>query len=506
MPELCNENGDNLDSDDENEDEWEEMEGENESVVCLFCPKQLETIDSGISHLKLEHDFDLGKLCLDQYSYIKMINYIRKVKPTPEALKKVDGTVPWENESFLQPGDYEPWLTFDIESFGSNSDDNNKGNGVQKKTSSKKGTITLTIDEYKEMTNRIDELENLLQISRNNFRTFLENELNSMNGKNNDTDIVKCDKDDSYFSTYSHFGIHYDMLSDTVRTNSYREAIMNNKDLFEDRVVLDVGCGTGILSIFASKAGAKMVYAIDQSEIIYHAMDIAESNGIKNVKFIKGRLEDIVLPVKEVDIIISEWMGYFLMFEGMLDSVIYARKNYLAPDGVLLPNRCNISIIGYGDVDRHNSFVNFWNDVYDFKMECMQTECLREVSVETCKPDYILTDSVVVCDLNLIKVDLDYSNFEYKFTVNVTKDGNLTSFVGYFDTFFQLPNPIMFSTSPSSKSTHWRQVVFYFKNPIPVKQGEEIKGVFVCRRGRKDIRGLNITIHVFGQTCEYILD
>lgn len=504
MPGLCNENGDNLESDDENEDAWEEMEGESESVVCLFCPKTLETVDSGVSHLKLEHDFDLGKLCLDQYSYIKMINYIRKVKPTPtpEDLKKIDSVLPWDDDSFLQPGEFEAWLTFDIESFGSNSDENKVN---QKKTSTKK-TITLTIDEYKEMTNRIDELENLLQLSRNNFRTFLENELNSMNGKNNGTDMVKSDKDESYFSTYSHFGIHYDMLSDSVRTNSYREAIMNNKHLFEGRVVLDVGCGTGILSIFASKAGAKMVYAIDQSEIIYHAMEIAESNGIKNVKFIKGRLEDIVLPVKEVDVIISEWMGYFLMFEGMLDSVIYARKNYLSPDGMLLPNRCNISIIGYGDVERHDSFVNFWNNVYDFKMECMQTECLREVSVETCKPDHILTDSVVVCDLNLMKVDLDYSNFEYKFTMNVTNDGKLTSFVGYFDTFFQLSNPVMFSTSPSAKSTHWRQVVFYFKNPIPVKQGDDIKGTFVCRRGRKDIRGLNISIHVFGQTCDYILD
>uniref|UniRef100_A0A336MBG4 type I protein arginine methyltransferase n=1 Tax=Culicoides sonorensis TaxID=179676 RepID=A0A336MBG4_CULSO len=506
MPGLCNENGDNVESDDD-EEGWEEMEGQNESVICLFCPKSLDTIDSGISHLLIEHDFDLGKLGLDQYSYIKMINYIRKLKPTANDVKKVIGNPPWEDDSFLKCGDFEPWLTFDIEFFGNNCEDSQENNQIK---STKKKTITLTVDEYKEMTNRIDELENLLQISRNNFRTFLENELNSMNGgvngKKNGVELANGANDESYFSTYSHFGIHYDMLSDSVRTNSYREAIMNNKNLFENKIVLDVGCGTGILSIFASKAGAKEVYAIDQSEIIYHAMDIAESNDIKNIKFIKGRLEDIVLPVEKVDVIISEWMGYFLMFEGMLDSVIYARKNYLNPDGMLLPNRCNISIVGYGDVERHNNFVNFWNNVYDFKMECMQTECLKEVSVETCKSEFILTDSVVVCDLDLMTVDLDYSNFEYKFTMKTTKDGSLTSFVGYFDTFFELQAPVMFSTSPSAKSTHWRQVVFYFKNPIPVKQGDKIEGTFVCRRGRKDIRGLNITIHVFGQTCDYILD
>ena len=40
------------------------------------------------------------------------------------------------------------------------------------------------------------------------------------------------------------------------------------------KVVLDVGCGTGILSMFAAKAGASHVIGIDQSEIIYQAMDI----------------------------------------------------------------------------------------------------------------------------------------------------------------------------------------------------------------------------------------
>lgn len=52
------------------------------------------------------------------------------------------------------------------------------------------------------------------------------------------------------------------------------------------------------------------------------------------VTLIKGRVEDVDLPVDKVDIIISEWMGYFLLFESMLDSVLYARDKYLQPDGV----------------------------------------------------------------------------------------------------------------------------------------------------------------------------
>ena len=73
---------------------------------------------------------------------------------------------------------------------------------------------------------------------------------------------------DYYFDSYAHFGIHEEMLKDEVRTISYRNAILRNKHLFEGKVVLDVGCGTGILSMFAAQAGARLVIGVDMSGII----------------------------------------------------------------------------------------------------------------------------------------------------------------------------------------------------------------------------------------------
>ena len=64
-------------------------------------------------------------------------------------------------------------------------------------------------------------------------------------------------------------------LQDKVRCESYRDFIFGNPEVFEDKIVLDIGCGTGILSLFAAKAGARHVISVDQSEIIYRAMDIA---------------------------------------------------------------------------------------------------------------------------------------------------------------------------------------------------------------------------------------
>lgn len=77
--------------------------------------------------------------------------------------------------------------------------------------------------------------------------------------------------------------IHETMLKDAVRTDAYRDFIYDNKGLFKDKVVLDVGCGTGILSMFCAKAGAKMVIAVDNSNVIQKARENVYKNGFENV-------------------------------------------------------------------------------------------------------------------------------------------------------------------------------------------------------------------------------
>lgn len=67
---------------------------------------------------------------------------------------------------------------------------------------------------------------------------------------------------DYYFDSYAHFGIHEEMLKDEVRTLTYRNAMYHNKHLFKGKVVLDVGCGTGILCMFAARAGAAKVIGV----------------------------------------------------------------------------------------------------------------------------------------------------------------------------------------------------------------------------------------------------
>ncbi len=102
---------------------------------------------------------------------------------------------------------------------------------------------------------------------------------------------------------------------------------------------MDIGCGTGILSIFAARAGAKHVYGIEFADIADYAKEIVKQNNLSDkVTIIKSKVEEAVLPVPKVDIIISEWMGYFLLYESMLDCVLYARDKWLNKDGYVIKN------------------------------------------------------------------------------------------------------------------------------------------------------------------------
>ncbi|VDN28191.1 unnamed protein product [Dibothriocephalus latus] len=128
---------------------------------------------------------------------------------------------------------------------------------------------------------------------------------------------------------------------------------MHNKHLVKDKIVLDVGCGTGILCLFAAKAGAKHVIGIECSNIIDHAREVINSNGMAHI-------EEVTLPdgIEKVDIIISEWMGYCLFYESMLNTVLYARDKWLAPGGLIMPDHATLYICAIEDRQYKDEKIN----------------------------------------------------------------------------------------------------------------------------------------------------
>ena len=168
------------------------------------------------------------------------------------------------------------------------------------------------------------------------------NKHNSKSGKSSKSSSV----DASYYTSYSSHTIHQSMLSDFHRTSTYKSSILLNASHFRGSTVVDVGCGTGVLSVFMHKlGGARKVYAIDNSDISIVASRIMEANGItsNDVAVINSPAEEVVIPEK-VDFVVSEWMGYGLMFESMLRDVIRVRDRWMKDTGSMWPNKVRVRV------------------------------------------------------------------------------------------------------------------------------------------------------------------
>ena len=134
---------------------------------------------------------------------------------------------------------------------------------------------------------------------------------------------------------YAEFEVHRTMIRDRVRTEAFRRAI--ESAVRPGDVVLDVGAGSGILSLFAARAGAARVYAVERTTVAVLAQVLAAANGAAEiVQVIHGDIMDVELPGR-VDVIVSEWLGGFGIDEGMLAPVIAARDRWLKPGGVMIP-------------------------------------------------------------------------------------------------------------------------------------------------------------------------
>lgn len=310
-----------------------------------------------------------------------------------------------------------------------------------------------------------------------------------------------ADKDSStsadyYVDSYSHFGIHEEMLKDRVRTNAYRAAILNNAHLFRGKTVLDVGCGTGILSLFAAKAGAAHVYGVDFSDIATQAQQIVNDNAMDTkITIIKAKVEDVVLPVESVDVIISEWMGYFLFYESMLDTVLFARDKWLKPDGVILPDKAALFLCGVEDGEYKQERIEFWSNVYGFDMSCIRNLAILEPLVEYVDANQINTDAHKVIELDLKTMKVEDVDFKAPFELTSFRNDYIHGLVAYFEVYFSsCHRPLKITTSPKAPTTHWKQTLFYFEDTIVICAGEAFKGEIACKQNEKNKRDLDIEI------------
>lgn len=306
-----------------------------------------------------------------------------------------------------------------------------------------------------------------------------------------------------YFDSYTDVSVHEEMIGDRVRTNTYRMAILKNSESIRGKVVLDVGAGTGILSVFCVQAGAKKVYAVEACSIAEQAVRIVKQNHMEDrIEVIRGMVETVQLPDK-VDVIVSEWMGYALLQESMLNSVLYARDKWLRPGGVMLPSTAELYITPVCDrvpVIR----VHFWKtikDQYGVDMSCMTDFARRciinsEITVDTVNVEDVLSHPARFAELDLQRVTAEeLREVRGEFRCESFGSAAVNAFCVYFTVTFPCPEgPLVLSTSPFKDETHWKQALLYLDAPVDVEQDTAVTGEVMLYPSADSAR--NICIHV----------
>lgn len=320
---------------------------------------------------------------------------------------------------------------------------------------------------------------------------------------------------ENYFGSYGSFGVHREMISDKVRTDAYRIALMNNPSLLNQASIMDVGCGTGILSLFAAQSGASKVISIEgSSKMATIATQIAKDNGFLyeesnngekgEEKHFSGVIDVVQTMVEEldkfkeitpnsVDVLVSEWMGYCLLYESMLSSVLYARDRWLKPGGAILPDTATIFAAGFG---RGGTSLPFWENVYGFNMTCIGKEVLDDAArfpiVDVMDSKDIVTESVELQNFDLTTMKPDEMDFTSSCELALKSRPETCSAVAdpiicwcygivlWFETGFTSrfckETPTVLSTSPYSPRTHWSQTILTFQEPIAMTSAEAITG------------------------------
>ncbi|PKI65102.1 hypothetical protein CRG98_014571 [Punica granatum] len=282
-----------------------------------------------------------------------------------------------------------------------------------------------------------------------------------------------------YFHYYGQLLHQQNMLQDYVRTGSYYAAVMENRDDFAGRVVVDVGAGSGILSLFAAQAGAKHVYAVEASEMAEYARKLIAGNSHlgERITVVKGKVEEVELPEK-ADILISEPMGTLLVNERMLESYVIARDRFLAPEGKMFPTVGRIHMAPFSDEYLFVEIANkalFWQQLsyYGVDLTPLHGSAFQgnfsQPVVDAFDPRLLVASPVFhVIDFTKVKEeDLYEIDIPLKFTAAVG-----TRVHGLACCTVQR----WLTTAPGAPTTHWYQLRCVLSQPLYVMAGQEITG------------------------------
>ena len=296
------------------------------------------------------------------------------------------------------------------------------------------------------------------------------------------------------------------MLQDYIRTGTYNAAILENSQDFAGKAVMDVGCGSGILSLFAAAAGARVVYAVEASRAAKFASLLAAANPSigSRITVIHGKVEEIEIPEK-VDVLVSEPMGTLLVNERMIESYIYARDKFLKPEGKMYPRLGRIHVSAFSDDMLHQEIAtksSFWQqeNFYGLDLTCLAPHATRgyftQVVVDQIPPDVLVSNcSSMTLDFMTITAE-ELQDIILPLSLQVGPPCTIHGIACWFDVLFDGSTVHRWlSTAPGMPVTHWFQLRCVLERPIVVgKPGETVSGELVLSAHSRQSYDVHVTL------------
>jgi protein arginine N-methyltransferase 1 len=261
---------------------------------------------------------------------------------------------------------------------------------------------------------------------------------------------------------------HLSMLHDTARMDSFRRAI--DASVKPGDVVVDVGCGSGVLSFMACEAGARKVYAIEGGPVIDVARELALDNGFADrIEFLGGWSIDVGIP-EPADVLISETIGNAGLDEGSVAWTFDARQRLLRPGAVLLPERLRVWVAAVESIDEHAVVSDWLAPGLPYDYASAHRRAAETLWYADFTPGNLLGPPELAAD-----VDLRSAGDEAIASVGrlqVDRGGTLHGLACWFDSL--LCAGVTVDNMPPRTETSWSHGFLPLAEPIAVAAGDQL--------------------------------
>jgi protein arginine N-methyltransferase 1 len=262
-----------------------------------------------------------------------------------------------------------------------------------------------------------------------------------------------------------------DILDDPVRQAAFKTAI--EAAVRPGDVVVDIGCALGNFSVYACRAGAARVYAVEAARVIEVAREVVKANGCGDrVTFLRGLSTRLEVP-ERADVVVFEDFCTTLLSPAVARTLSDAARRWMKPGGALVPPRGRIWVAPVEDAHGHQELDRFaWTrdrvfgvDVTPSRRVAFATSHSRQL-----KPGALLAEPTLAGELDLARVRSAALKVEAR--VEVSRTAAIHGLLLWFD--LELGGEWL-RAGPLGPEAVWPQVLFPFSDPPLAEGGQTVE-------------------------------